>query len=243
MQLTLETYYQGDWHHSATMTLLDDDAGHKSPSRIEYETNYFIAFAAIGFTDETNITDARALSVRHPVNLLSQPCPSWPAFLLDLMPQGYARRRLSAHMGIRADDPASESSLLLRSAGNPIGNIRIREAANLERDRLEGITPIGVSQEKILTGSAALDALFEQCITHASSAIGLQGEWPKIALTQAKDGLFYPDGFVDDSDALQHVIVKRPRSSSTKDRLILQAEAAYSRLAQHLDLNVHAPSI
>ena len=242
MQLTLETYWQGNWHHSATLTLIDEAMGHLSPSRIEYETNYFIAFAAVGFTDETNITDARALSVRHPVNLLSQPCPKWPAFLLDLMPQGNARRSLSSLMGINADHSASELALLLRAAANPIGNIRIREAADLESERLAKIKPIGVSQEQILSGSPALEALFDHCTIHASSAISLQGEWPKIALTQANDGLFYPDAFVEDNEALQHVIVKRPRSNSSKDRLILQAEAAYSRLAQHLGLNIYAPS-
>jgi serine/threonine-protein kinase HipA len=242
MQLTFETYWQGDWHQSATLTLLEGNAGHHSACRFEYEINYFIGFAAVGFDDETNITDARALSARHPVNLLSQPCSSWPAFLLDLMPQGYARRGLSTDMGLKADDPATELSLLLRTSGNPIGNIRIREAAELETERLEGITPIGLSEEDILMGSPALDASFDQCISHASSAIGLQGEWPKIALTQAKDGLFYPDAFVGNDNATQHVIVKRPRSSSIKDRLILQAEAGYSRLAQHLGLQVHAPS-
>jgi serine/threonine-protein kinase HipA len=242
MQLTLETYWQDDWHHSATLTLLDDAIGHQSPSRIEYETNYFIAFAAVGFTDETNIKDARALSVRHPVNLLSQPCPKWPAFLLDLMPQGFARKAVSSHLGLRADGPAAELPLLLRAAANPIGNIRIREAAVLEAERLAGISRFGMSEDDIVAGAPALESLFDQCITHASSAISLQGEWPKIALTQAKDGLFYPDAFVEDDNALQHVIVKRPRSSSTKDRLILQAEAGYSYLAQHLGLNVCNPA-
>ncbi len=42
----------------------------------------------------------------------------------------------------------------------------------------------------------------------ASGSSGLQGEWPKVALTLAEDGLWYPDAFVDDEEARMHVIVK-----------------------------------
>ncbi|WP_425962188.1 hypothetical protein [Rhizobium nepotum] len=35
----------------------------------------------------------------------------------------------------------------------------------------------------------------------ASGSSGLQGEWPKVSMTQAADGLYYPDSFVtDDGD-------------------------------------------
>nr|WP_245500638.1 HipA domain-containing protein [Rhizobium sp. BK251] len=77
----------------------------------------------------------------------------------------------------------------------------------------------------------------------ASGSSGLQGEWPKVSMTQANDGLYYPDSFVTDDEAVRHVIVKLVRSNEPVDRLILEGEALYSRIAQEIGLNVSEPSI
>lgn len=61
-------------------------------------------------------------------------------------------------------------------------------------------------------------------------------------MTQANDGLYYPDSFVTDDEAVRHVIVKLVRSNEPVDRLILEGEALYSRLAQEIGLNVSEPS-
>ncbi|MBZ7925757.1 HipA domain-containing protein [Ensifer adhaerens] len=76
----------------------------------------------------------------------------------------------------------------------------------------------------------------------ASGSSGLQGEWPKVALTMANDGLYYADAFVQDEEAVRHVIVKLLRSREERDRLILEAEAGYSVIARELGLKVHEPS-
>ncbi len=77
----------------------------------------------------------------------------------------------------------------------------------------------------------------------ASGSSGLQGEWPKVSMTQATDGLYYPDSVVSDDEAVRHVIVKLVRSNEPVDRLILEGEALYSRIAQEIGLNVSEPSI
>ncbi|MEK1933151.1 MAG: HipA domain-containing protein [Pararhizobium sp.] len=76
----------------------------------------------------------------------------------------------------------------------------------------------------------------------ASGSSGLQGEWPKVSMTQANDGLYYPDSFVDDDEVVRHVIVKLVRSSEPVDSLILEGEALYSRIAHEMGLNVSEPS-
>lgn len=76
----------------------------------------------------------------------------------------------------------------------------------------------------------------------ASGSSGLQGEWPKVSMTQAMDGLYYPDSFVSDDEAVRHVIVKLFRSNEAVDRLILEGEALYSLIAQDIGLNVIEPS-
>jgi serine/threonine-protein kinase HipA len=76
----------------------------------------------------------------------------------------------------------------------------------------------------------------------ASGSSGLQGEWPKVSMTQANDGLYYPDSFVTDEEAVRYVIVKLVRSNEPVDRLILEGEALYSRVAREIGLNVSKPS-
>lgn len=76
----------------------------------------------------------------------------------------------------------------------------------------------------------------------ASGSSGLQGEWPKVSMTQANDGLYHPDSFVTDDEAVRHVIVKLVGSNESEDRLILEGEAFYSRIAQEIGLNVSEPS-
>jgi serine/threonine-protein kinase HipA len=72
----------------------------------------------------------------------------------------------------------------------------------------------------------------------ASGSSGLQGEWPKVSMTQASNGLYYPDSFVDEDEAMRHVIVKLVRSTEPTDRLILEGEALYSRIAAEIGLKV-----
>ena len=72
-----------------------------------------------------------------------------------------------------------------------------------------------------------------------SGSSGLQGEWPKLLLTEAKDGLFYLDHSLPDSEAKQHWLVKFGRSSDSQLAKILKHEAIYMRLAQFLGLRVH----
>ena len=69
MQLTFETYWQGEWNVSAVGRIMDDSLGYKGPSDVEYELDYFIDKAAIDFHDEESVRDVRALSVNYPVSL------------------------------------------------------------------------------------------------------------------------------------------------------------------------------
>ena len=69
MQLTFETYWQGECHLSAVGRIMDDSLGYKGPPDVEYELDYFINKAAIDFQDEELVRDARALSVNYPVSL------------------------------------------------------------------------------------------------------------------------------------------------------------------------------
>jgi serine/threonine-protein kinase HipA len=154
------------------------------------------------------------------------------------MPQGYARRKLSEHLGFPVDAREADLPLLLRAGSNPVGNIRIREAAQQERDRLAGVVRRGVTEGDIFGRTDLFIEVIDRFGMMASGSSALQGEWPKVALTLATDGLWYPDAFVGDDEAVRHVIVKLLRSGDERDRLILEAEAGYSMLARELGLNI-----
>ncbi|APO76818.1 HipA-like protein [Rhizobium etli 8C-3] len=243
MRLTLQAHFDGEWHHAATLELKDDAAGFQGASVVDYDLDYFITVASAEFAAGKTVRDHRALSVRYPVDLENRYSRSWPPFLLDLMPQGHARRKLAEHLGLAEGSRASDLSLLMRSATGGIGNIRIKEAADAEAERLRGVERQGVTEAEILVRSDRFMEVVDRFGMLASGSSGLQGEWPKVSMTQADDGLYYPDSFVTDDEAVRHVIVKLVRSNEPVDRLILEGEALYSRIAREIDLNVSDPSI
>ena len=242
MRLTLQIHFDGKWHHAATLELKDDAAGFQGASIVDYDLDYFVTVASAEFAAGKIVRDHRALSVRYPVDLENRYSRSWPPFLLDLMPQGHARRKLAEHLSLAEGSRASDLPLLLRSATGGIGNIRIKEAAEAETERLRGVERQGVTEAEILERSDRFMEVADRFGMLASGSSGLQGEWPKVSMTQAKDGLYYPDSFVTDDEAVRHVIVKLVRSNEPVDRLILEGEALYSRIAQEIGLNVHEPS-
>jgi serine/threonine-protein kinase HipA len=242
MRLTLQTHFNREWHYAATLELKDDAAGFQGASIVDYDLDYFVTAASASFAAEKAVRDHRALSVRYPVDLENRYSRSWPPFLLDLMPQGHARRKLADHLGLAEGARASDLPLLLRSATGGIGNIRIKEAAEAEAGRLHGVQRQGVTEAEILERSDRFMEVADRFGMLASGSGGLQGEWPKVSMTQARDGLYYPDSFVTDDEAIRHVIVKLVRSNEPVDRMILENEALYSRIAQEIGLNVSEPS-
>lgn len=242
MRLTLQTHFDNEWHDAATLELKDDAAGYQGASIVDYDLDYFVTAASAEFAAGKTVRDHRALSVRYPVDLENRYSSRWPPFLLDLMPQGHARRKLAYHLGLAEGSRASDLPLLLRSAAGGIGNIRIKEAADAETERMRTVQRQGVTEAEILERSERFMEVADRFGMLASGSSGLQGEWPKVSMTQANDGLYYPDSFVTDDEAARHVIVKLVRSNEPVDRLILEGEALYSQIAQKIGLNVSEPS-
>lgn len=242
MRLTLQTHFNSEWHHAAILEVKDDTVGFQGASIVDYDLDYFVTVASVEFAAGKAVRDHRALSVRYPVDLENRYSRNWPPFLLDLMPQGHARRKLAEHLSLAEGSRASDLLLLLRSATGGIGNIRIKEAADAEAERLRGVERQGVTEAEILERSDRFMEVADRFGVLASGSSGLQGEWPKVSMTQANDGLYYPDSFATDDEAVRHVIVKLVRSNEPMDRLILEGEALYSRIAQVIGLNVSEPS-
>jgi serine/threonine-protein kinase HipA len=241
MPITLQTFLGGEWQDAAEVDLESADHGYIGGADVGYEIDYFADHGAADYADDHPVFDLRAVSVRYPLDMANRHSPRWPPFLLDLLPQGHARIRLAKALSLDPDARSSDFPLLMRSAGSTIGNVRIREAAEEEAKRLDGAQRIGLTMDDILGRTDLFIEVVDRHSMIASGSSGLQGEWPKIALTKAKDGLFYPDPMVADDDAVEHVIVKLRRGGDL-DGVILKMEAVYSIVASEIGLDVYQPS-
>ena len=239
--LTVQIHHGGSWHDAATLAVDDIQGGIRSPTTVDYEAGYFVEHGSVAFAEDRPVIDWRAISVNYPIDLNGRRTEHWAPFLLDLLPQGHARRHLAEILRHNPDDETIVYDLLLRGAGCPVGNMRIKEAWENERERLKGKTVKGMTTQDVFDRSRTFRSVAERFALVASGSSGVQGEWPKILMTQAADELWYPDPVVADENARQHVIVKLTRGKWTEDRLILEAEAPYIEVARAFGLRVGAP--
>lgn len=230
---TLQIFVDAIWQDAAVLDLTGEvDLGVAAATYLVYLPDYAIRY--------WKSNDAAALSVNVPVDLESYAQDRWPAFLADLLPQGYGRVELLKQL--ERDDaagPVADWALLCAGAGNPIGNLRIKEAHAWSMAR-SGNRMQGFSIEEVAARAGDFNEYLAQHGLFLAGSSGVQGEWPKILLTQAHDGLFYLDHTLPDADAQAHYIVKFGRGTDEALAHILRLEAPYMQLAKRLGLDVHA---
>jgi serine/threonine-protein kinase HipA len=231
--ITVQRFYASRWIDVASVEIKAlPERGIATPTASAYTLDYAI--------DNLERRDAAALSWTFPVQLDIFSRQRWPPFLVDLLPQGYGRAELLRQLELPEPSGANvEWPLLLAGAGNPIGNLRIREA----REWLDSQTPPdhahGFTAQAI---AARSDDFLEFLASHGlfvAGSSGVQGEWPKILLTEAHDGLFHLDHTLPDSQAAAHWLVKFGRGPDPALARILKLESPYMRVARRLGLRVH----
>lgn len=228
---TIQVFNQQQWQDCAIVELMEaSNLGWEARTRTSYLFEY-----AISYIDQR---DAHALSFNFPVNVQSIHCDTWPAFLMDLLPQGFGRKELLHQLNFPENTQQhADWALLNAGASNPIGNLRIKEASEwLTKNypnKIHGFTlkEITDRDEKFIESLASF-GLF------VGGSSGVQGEWPKLLLTQAHDDLFYLDHTLEDSHAKKHWLVKFSRGQDLRLEKILSQEALYMKVAQYLELNV-----
>ena len=218
---------------AATVELRGDRGrGIAAPTVAGYTLDYAI--------DHLDRRDAAALSWAMPVQLATFSQPGWPAFLVDLLPQGYGRQELLRQLGL-AETAGAEADweLLLSGAGNPIGHLRVREAYDWLVARTPSAPMRGFTFDEVAARSDDFTEFLASHGLYVAGSSGVQGEWPKILLTEARDGLLYLDHSLPDADAVRHWLVKFGRGPNPALANILRHEAPYMRLARYLGLRVH----
>jgi serine/threonine-protein kinase HipA len=232
---TIQLHAHGHWHDVGSVSLLGQE-------RVGWQARTYTGYALAWAMEHAGKTDAHAFASRFTVGIQAFELPHWPVFLIDMLPQGFGRQELLKRLGWpeTTTDPA-DWQLLCTGAGNPIGNLRIKEAAHwLQQDPgpLHGFTDLDVARR----GHDFTDYLGSHGLFVAGSS-GIQGEWPKLLLTRARDGLLYLDHTLPDEEATAHYIVKFGRGTNERLAQILRQEAPYMALAEHLGLRVHAPLV
>lgn len=229
---TIQLFSDGAWRDVGSVSLLGAEAqGWRSKTYTGYAVEWAI--------EHIGARDAHAFASRFPVGLQAFERPHWPVFLVDMLPQGFGREELLRRLGL--PPTAAESvdwRLLLAGAGNPVGNLRVKEAAgwlSANAGPIHGFTDHEVAER----GDDFAEYLASHGLFVAGSS-GVQGEWPKILLTRAEDGLLYLDHSLPDERAREHYIVKFGRGRNEALATILRQEAPYMALARMLGLRVHA---
>jgi serine/threonine-protein kinase HipA len=230
--LTIERFDRGQWLPMASTVLDGDPAGGiATPTVTAYEIDYAI--------DNLDRRDAAALSATLPVSLDAHTLSRWPAFLVDLLPQGYGREELLRQLGLpEGTGRPADWALLRRGAGNPIGHLRIREAYEWLATRQSPPTE-GFSFDEVAARSDQFIEFLAANGLFVAGSSGVQGEWPKLLLTEDNQGRLHLDHTLPDDRASVHWLVKFGRGQDEMLARILELEAPYMNLARLLDVRVH----
>ncbi|NKC30216.1 type II toxin-antitoxin system HipA family toxin [Falsiroseomonas selenitidurans] len=238
-ELHLQVHAGGRWNDAAQLTLSDPDQGWQGPSKLVYDDAWVFATDP-DFTGR--VRGWQALSVRLPPSLELHSFKTWPPFLLDLLPQGHARKVLAGVLGLHQHAPSCDAPLLLRAAGDPIGNIRLRQAWDAERKRVkQAHAHPGLTLDEMFERADALQEYARDFAAVASGSSGVQGAWPKLLMTRNAAGRWLPDPMVPDDQATGHAIIKWVGDKGEDTRLILAAEAPYLELARAFGLRCARP--
>lgn len=232
---TIQLFCDGAWRDVATVSLFGQE---REGWRAKTYSGYSVEWAL----SHGNARDAHALACQVPVGLEPLELTHWPVFLIDLLPQGFGREELLRRINLPATAAEEADWRLLKAgAGSPIGNLRVKEAAlwlHANAGPARGFT-----DEEVALRSADFAEYLAFHGMFVAGSSGVQGEWPKVLLTRANDGLLYLDHTLEDEKAREHYIVKFGRGNNERLASILRHEAPYMALAQRLGLRVHAPLV
>ncbi len=223
--MNIDISLNGTWHPCADLALTDAaQASRTDGMTLRYDADYA--------PEHLLARDLQALSVRLPVVMAVQQLAKWPSFLIDLLPQGAARKRLERIAG----GGMTEWTLLERGAINPVGNLRVHPSAAPILSNHPGFT----LQEMLERGDSFIDHAYAVGAT-VSGSTDTQGEAPKFWVVQDAAGRWHPDNGAFGALARRQALLKFPvPEAGPRATDMLRCEAAYQRVAKKAGLRVTA---
>ena len=221
--MELDIHLNGAWRACCSISLSKDgQASRRGGLTLRYDADYAL--------ENLQAYDYRAVSVRMPVDLSVRHLPHWPAFLIDLLPQGAALQRLQRGLSAAPND----WTLLALGASNPVGNLRVRP----QEARTRGHHPGFELEEMIARADGFIDSAHEAGAAVAG-ATDVAGDAPKFWVIETDEGRWLPDDGRFGAIARRHALLKFPLPEAGPRAVdILSHEAAYQRVARQFGLSV-----
>lgn len=226
--LTLQLYHQGVWQDAARLSVQQPELGLAGRCNLAYQSDYLVEHL-----EALQTRLGLAVSANYPLSWNAWHLEHAPAFLLDILPAGAARRFLLARLATqRPQDIHLDLYLLSRYTAAPIGNLRIKESVQ------EPLAHAGFSRQDVVQREAGfVEYAYEQGAA-IGGATGAGGEAPKLLLTEDTQGRLHPDAALEDTQAVQHWLVKFARNkASACDQDILRSEYCYYQAVSQIGLN------
>ncbi|WP_449287756.1 HipA domain-containing protein [Marinobacter salarius] len=118
--------------------------------------------------------------------------------------------------------------LLREGCVAPIGNLRIKEAAEAFHERVAGKKPISFTPDDVADHNGELIEYAHSLGIAVEGATGAGGEAPKLLLVEDEAGALYLEGTLDEARIAHHWLVKFPRGRMlSDDEDILRAEGVF----------------
>lgn len=221
--ITIQACLDGEWHVAAELTIAQPEKGRRSPVELEYDASYVARFREI---------PCARLSLELPIDFFPNRHEHWPAFLLDMVPMGAARRLLCLQLGLEDyNNPVHDFVLLRDCCPAPIGNLRVLEAVQNQ----PALPAIGFPMTDVLRRDSDFLDYARECGAAMGGATGAGGEAPKLLVCRGSDGLYYPAATLPQDQCTDHFLVKFPRNQSLQlDQQILEGEYRYYQICSHL---------
>lgn len=229
MMLEIEVNLEGKWETAAEVRLRGPlEQGARADTSFEYRYDYVDKYLLR--------TGAYEVSCLFPVNYEILDLDWWPAFLLDLFPQGAVLKYALDKLGLR-DDEKHFWTILERFPLAPPGNLRIKNPLfeDVEIDSHQGFS----RAEVVAKGKDFLEYMVEHGAP-ISGTTGAAGASPKFMLAEDLDGRFHAPEALSPKRTKASWLIKFPRGRSRIDREILRAEKLYYDLAQWFGLKTVA---
>ena len=254
-QLTLQIFNAetATWHDAVQLTFARPDQGIQSPVFVAYCHDWvdllwsrtskpFPANCQVSLLLDADFGEARSF-------------PSWPPFLLDLLPQGAARSYWSRLSGL-PDALVNDLSFLKMGSFNVPGNLRVKyenswaQKFSFLKDMAEVFLrnsdwhlktePLqnGFVWEEVLTAKWDFLEYARRLGAPLSGATGAQGMAPKFLLRIDGNQKLHADMELPDAATAKCILVKFPRPGLEIDELIITAERAYLKVAQEMSFYV-----
>lgn len=230
MELTLQVHWGNEWHNAGVIRFHAPNKGLTGKPSFLYDTAYTVkALENLGDFNSENLIDKTSVGVNLPCHFGGDYLNGEVAPVLrDIIPQGASRRLWVKMMGYDRDpEQALDTTLLAEGCIAPIGNLRIKEAAEKFADRLTNSPPGLFTREEVCRRADTLIEHAYQLGIAIGGATGAGGDAPKLLMVETHNGEFGFEGAVPEKDIKEHWLVKFPRGRKTlADINVLKGEAA-----------------